>query len=317
MPLPPPTSSGEPPGTSGNPPGTSGNPPGTSGNPPGTSGKPSGTSGKPPGTSGKPPGADSGSAGGAVLPLVPGFGRPARRRPLPDATAVRLLPVPDSAPPYDDGPDEVGPGRRPLPPALPRGRLGPAARPKLAGTTTPKGPRRSSSPAAPTQPRPPAVSGRSSPPAAPGQPPLAAVPGQPSLPAVPGQPSLPATARGTAADARWPSQFAQVLAETLAGSRSQGQIRPWTTDQARRRIRQLGPSLAAGVQPRIRRIITSRPATGVVEMTVIVGFGPRVRALAVRLEREAKPGPSGPGRDGPPEPGAAAARWICTAVEAA
>jgi Family of unknown function (DUF6459) len=62
--------------------------------------------------------------------------------------------------------------------------------------------------------------------------------------------------------------------------------------------------------------MTSRPATGVVEMTVIVGFGPRVRALAVRLEREA-PRPSGPGRDGPPEPGAEAARWICTAVEAA
>jgi len=51
-------------------------------------------------------------------------------------------------------------------------------------------------------------------------------------------------------------------------------------------------------------------------MTVIVGFGPRVRALAVRLEREA-PRLSGPGRDGPPEPGAEAARWICTAVEAA
>jgi Family of unknown function (DUF6459) len=63
--------------------------------------------------------------------------------------------------------------------------------------------------------------------------------------------------------------------------------------------------------------MTSRPATGVVEMTVVVGFGPRVRALAVRLEREARARPSGPGRNSPPQPGAEAARWICTAVEAA
>ena len=134
--------------------------------------------------------------------------------------------------------------------------------------------------------------------------------------------ALGAPARRPAADARWPSQFAQVLAETLAGSRPQGQIRPWTTDQACRRIRQLGPSLAAEVQPRIRRIVTSRPAAGVVEMTVVVGFGPRIRALAVRLEREARPRPADPGRDQPyrrpgPVRDAGTARWICTAIEAA
>ena len=101
-----------------------------------------------------------------------------------------------------------------------------------------------------------------------------------------------------------------VLAETLAGSRPQGQIVPWTTDQARKRIRQLGPMLAGGVQPRVRRVVTSRPTSSVVEMTVIVGFGSSVRALAVRLERD---GPRGatPGR------AARAARWVCTAIEAA
>jgi Family of unknown function (DUF6459) len=207
----------------------------------------------PPTSAEEPRGADRGSAGGEVLPLVPGLGRrPARRRPLPDAAAVRLLPVPDSAPPYDDVLPEAGRGRRPLAPPSPPG---PALLPKPAGPTTPR---------------------------------------------------WPATApRKPAADARWPSQFAQVLAETLAGSRPQGQIRPWTTDQARRRIRQLGPSLAAGVQPRVRRVVTSRPAAGVVEMTVVVGFGPRIRALAVRLEHSG------------PEPDAAAPRWICTAIEAA
>jgi Family of unknown function (DUF6459) len=232
----------------------------------------------PPPTSEEPHGADSGSAGGVVLPLVPGLGRrPTRRRPLPDAAGVRLLRVPDSSPPYDDGLAETGPDGRPSPAARAPQPAARPARPGPGGTTT----RPAATRKAPAQPSPPA-------------------------------------ARGTAADARWPSQFAQVLAETLAGSRPQGQIRPWTTDQARRSIRQLGPSLAAGVQPRIRRIVTSRPATGVVEMTVVVGFGPRIRALAVRLEHETGPRRTcGTGRGDPPGPGAAAARWICTAIEAA
>ncbi len=272
----------------------------------------------PPPTSEEPRGADSGSAGGAVLPLVPGLGRrPTRRRPLPDAAAVRLLRVPDSAPPYDDSLREAGPAgrlvpsaRAPEPPARP-------ARPRPGGTITRPG----ATPKTPAQPSPPTTPGQSSPSAARDKSSSPATPGQPSRPATPDPSSRSAGARG-AADARWPSRFAQVLAETLAGSRPQGQIRPWTTDQARRRIRQLGPSLTAEVQPRVRRIMTSRPATGVVEMTVVVGFGPRIRALAVRLEREATARPSGTGREGPyrspgPEHDAGAARWICTAIEAA
>jgi Family of unknown function (DUF6459) len=275
----------------------------------------------PPPTSEEPPSAAPGSAGGAVLPLVPGLGRrPARRRPLPDAAAVRLLRVPDSAPPYDDSdsPGEAGPAGRPVPSA--RAPEGPArpAQPRPGGTTT----RRGTTPKTPAQPSPPTTPGRSSPSAARDKPSSPAEPGQPSPPTTPGPSSQPAGTRGAAADARWPSQFAQVLAETLAGSRPQGQIRPWTTDQARRRIRQLGPSLTAQVRPRVRRIMTSRPATGVVEMTVVVGFGPRICALAVRLEREATARPSGTGRDGPyrspgPERDAGAGRWICTAIEAA
>jgi hypothetical protein len=190
-----------------------------------------------------------------VLPLVPGFERaPARKRPLPDAAAVRLLLVPDSAPPYDDrrsGSDELA-----EPSDFPE-RLAP---PDSGDRPAPCEPDRRPVPPGPRPRR-----------------------------------------CGQVATIAWPSQFAQVLAETLAGSRSQGQITPWTSDQARRRIRQLGPMLAAGVAPRVRRVMTSRPAAGVVEMTVIVGCGPKVRALAVRLERQSD----------------AAARWICTAVEAA
>ena len=83
----------------------------------------------------------------------------------------------------------------------------------------------------------------------------------------------------------WASQFAQVLAETLAGSRPAQQLTPWTNEQARQRIRQLGPTLVTDQRPRVRRIVTSAPSQDVLELTAVVGFGPRVRALALRLER--------------------------------
>jgi hypothetical protein len=94
-----------------------------------------------------------------------------------------------------------------------------------------------------------------------------------------------------------------VLAETLAGARSSHQMTPWTTERARGHIRRLGPLLSASQQPRIRRVVASEPAHGVVELTVVVNFGPRVRALAVRLEH-AERGATGPS-------------WLCTAIEAA
>jgi hypothetical protein len=126
----------------------------------------------------------------------------------------------------------------------------------------------------------------------------ARAPGLPGGPPTRGQPDA------------WPSRFAQVLAETLAGSRPPAQLTPWTTERARTHIRRLGPLLAAGQRPFVHRVVTSLPASGVIEMSVVVGFGPRVRALAVRLER-ADSRPASPGVPGRP------ARWLCTAVEAA
>jgi hypothetical protein len=113
----------------------------------------------------------------------------------------------------------------------------------------------------------------------------------------------------------WQNHFAQVLAETLAGARPPRQIVPWTTEEALRRIQRLGPRLASEQRPRVRRVLTSLPAPDVMEMTVVVGFGPRVKALAVRLEQtRARPAPlPGGGTAGE----RAAARWVCTAVEAA
>ncbi|HEY2640220.1 MAG TPA: Rv3235 family protein [Streptosporangiaceae bacterium] len=116
----------------------------------------------------------------------------------------------------------------------------------------------------------------------------------------------------------WPSQFAQVVAETLAGSRPARQLAPWTTEQARRRISQLGPILMTDQRPRVRRIVTSAPSEDVLELTAVVGYGPRVRALALRLERgQARPyRATAANRAASPNP-TSGERWYCTAIESA
>ena len=124
----------------------------------------------------------------------------------------------------------------------------------------------------------------------------------PKPPAAPGPPRPPGPAPG------WPGQFAQVLAETLAGSRPPRQLVPWTTERARDRIRRLGPLLSAGQQPRVRRVVTFHPTADAMEMAVVVGIGKRVHALAVRLERGSG---QAVGRAAPP------GRWLCVDVEAA
>lgn len=201
-------------------------------------------------------------------------------RPLPDLTAVRLAAVPDSAPPYDrelaaDAPSD--------------GTSSDSAYSHGASTV-----QQDVSVALGERP---AESGASDP----------AVPGQ-SAPsqAMPGR-SAP---RRGAGNAELPGRFAQVMAETLAGSRPAWQADSWTSESARKRIRQLGPLLAVGQQPRIQRVVTFRPAADVMEVSAVVGFGARTRALAMRFEHEAAQ-PALPGRP------AKAARWLCTAIEAA
>ena len=126
-------------------------------------------------------------------------------------------------------------------------------------------------------------------------------------------PSLTFTAGRPAAGApdpvvAWSRQFAQVIAEILAGARSPRQLAPWTTERVRDRISLLTQTLTPGQRPRIRRIVTSRPAARVVEMTVVLSFGPRSRALALRLEQlpSRQPAPGLPARP---------ARWLCTEIE--
>jgi hypothetical protein len=214
----------------------------------------------------------------AVVPMLPTRLRePGRRAPLPDVVAVRRLAVPDPAPPYDD---EVATGDD-----VPYAGNEVFAEPVHAG------------PAAVEQ------AGHE-----PGASPAGSRPAQPPDDSPrPDHSPRPDPATG------WPSQFAQVLAETLAGSRPAQQLTPWTTEQARRRIRQLGPMLASDQRPRVRRVITSAPAAGVLEMTAVVGFGPRVRALALRLEDQQTSLEHEQTR--PYRPGSS--HWCCTAVESA
>ena len=116
----------------------------------------------------------------------------------------------------------------------------------------------------------------------------------------------PAAAGETTA---WPRQFGQVIVEVLAGARSPRQLTAWTTDHARAQVDALVRDLASAQRPRIQRIITSRPTARVVEMTMVVRFGPRSRALALRFEQA-------PARKAAPGLPARAARWLCTDIEA-
>jgi hypothetical protein len=112
----------------------------------------------------------------------------------------------------------------------------------------------------------------------------------------------------------WPLRFARMLTEALAGARPAGQILPWTSKRARSQFLRLSRvfgrgdhamagSARGGGQPRIVRVVATRPARDAIEMSVIARFGDRVRALALRLERVAR-------EDSPAE-------WICTDIEAA
>jgi hypothetical protein len=106
----------------------------------------------------------------------------------------------------------------------------------------------------------------------------------------------------------WPRQFAQAIVESLAGTRPLRQILPWITERAQVHVRSLVPLLRTDSRPRIQRILTSQPDSNVVEVTVIAGFGPRTRALALRFEHMAAR-PAAPGLPSRP------ARWLCTDIE--
>lgn len=240
-------------------------------------------------------------------------------RPLPDPVAIRLCQVPETAPLYDDeAPGETGPGQADILAAAivaaraRNGRPGREAEARAAGVSCsgrgepqPPGPARKLGTAGPAQPASATRTAGTTPTAATGD---TAGPAQARAAGSAG--AVRHAPAASPAPGPWPGKFAQVLAETLAGSRPPAQIAPWTTERARSHIRNLGPLLEAGQRPLVQRIITSLPSADVMEMSVVVGFGPRVRALAVRLERT-------PGRPAAAGQAARPSRWLCTVVEAA
>jgi hypothetical protein len=94
-----------------------------------------------------------------------------------------------------------------------------------------------------------------------------------------------------------PRQFAVLLVEGLAGVRPVRQLLPWLSKRGSSHLYRLMPLFKCGYQPRVLRVLTTRPAPDVIEMTMVVATGPRTRALAVRLEH--------------------GQRWLCTDIEAA
>jgi hypothetical protein len=124
-------------------------------------------------------------------------------------------------------------------------------------------------------------------------PPLDREPAQGSEPARPSRLQPPAPEPGSVL----PRQFAVLLVECLAGVRPARQLTPWLSKRGGVHLHRLMPLFTGGHQPRVLRVLTTRPAPGVIEMTMVVVTGPRTRALAVRLEH--------------------ADRWLCTDIEAA
>ena len=240
------------------------------------------------------------------VPLIPAAGRTPGRRPLPDAQAICSFAIPEIAPPYDD----PAPVRRQ---ARGAGRDRPGERSGEAGFHSPL----ICPPSSPCR-RCPGPSRR-----APSRRALRRRTGSR------GRTSRAVPAPGRVSSPRcWPRRWLVPgpLTRSCRGRRS--------------RLGDGSASLARCSRPptgpRVRRVIVSSPASGVLEMTVIVGLGAHVRAVAVRLERAVTrpPGSSsepGDTRQIPPVRPTASRRvaaayhrrppgsgeWLCTAIEAA
>ena len=119
----------------------------------------------------------------------------------------------------------------------------------------------------------------------------------------------------------WPRRFAVLLIEALAGVRPVRQLMPWLSERGNVHLRRLLPLFADGHRPHVARVLITRPAEDVIEMTLVVTVGPRTRALAVRLERTYPAQRPAWGEKPAPHAAkprsAAPASWRCTDIEAA
>lgn len=177
---------------------------------------------------------------------------------LSTPTSLRLLPTPRREPPYDERPP------------VPRGVGTPVVQGTLAlAFVIPSG--------------------------------LPAEP-EPALCLATGPPGDPAP---QAADPQaWAARVAQAAIEVLAGDRPLAQLVRWTSSEVHEQLRRgaaraaRAGALARQSAPRatVRSVRVCRPAAGVAEASVVLARGPRVRAMALRLEDDG-------------------GRWRCTALE--
>jgi Family of unknown function (DUF6459) len=210
-----------------------------------------------------------------------------------ELSGLRLVPVPDVGPPFDGELPAGAPASLPAPAA----QVVPSSDPSRARTYT-AGARRFESPGpdGPAGPR--GDGGRGAPHEGP----------------------RGDGGRGAPHEGEWPQQFARLLAEALAGARPIRQILPWTSERARLHLHNLAPLFGGGQRPRVLRVIATRPAREVIEMTAIVRIGARTHALAIRLEHTQPPRQLSRHDDGagkPLRPAATTLRWVCTDIEAA
>ncbi len=112
-----------------------------------------------------------------------------------------------------------------------------------------------------------------------------------------------------------------LLAEALTGERPVRQVLPWLSQRGSVHLHRLLPLFCGSRGARVQRVMTTQPSPDVIEMTLIVAVGPRVRALAVRLTLVAPDRRPGwreklPVRTAEPR-AVTSARWLCTDIEAA
>ncbi|MCO6005925.1 Rv3235 family protein [Actinoallomurus purpureus] len=90
--------------------------------------------------------------------------------------------------------------------------------------------------------------------------------------------------------------IARLVLEVLAGVRPYHHLAGRTTPSVFEQLGSLAARLAGRRTPRLRTVRVCAPAPDVAEVTATAAFGPRVQALALRLERDR-------------------GRWRCAAIE--
>jgi hypothetical protein len=85
---------------------------------------------------------------------------------------------------------------------------------------------------------------------------------------------------------RWTARLAQAIVESLYGPRPIQQLLRWTDDRVYRGLAQLAAGRPPGsrhLAPQLRAVRVCRVADRIAEATVVVQIGPRCRSLALRL----------------------------------